>query len=448
MKIIIVGAGEVGYHIAEKLSREGHEVAIVEQESSRYQQLRETMDAQVIFGSGASTEILDQAGISKCDLFIAVTASDEANIIACLLAHKFHVPRIIGRVSASDFIGKGKIDQKELGIDLLINPQSVVAMEICKLVGYSEASDAAEFANGKVVFLGHPIEIDSPLAGLSLKLLGDIRGVYRLVVTAISRSGNTLIPRGNDTIEAGDTVYFVCKKKDLPSIRYLFGDKDQIKRKSVVFVLGGGRVGFEVAQELSKQHYSVRVIERSADRAHYLAESLDGVRVLNTDATDVGTFREEGMERADVFISVTDDDKTNIIAALLAKQNGAKRSIVLVNQPDLLALAPSLGIDVCISPRMATASAVLKHIKRGKVLEMATVEQSQSEVMELLVPEKHAVNGKSLREIEIPEGANIGAIVRGEEVVIPDGDDVIHGNDHLIVFSLPAAVASVERFFS
>lgn len=447
MKVIVVGAGEVGYHIADRLSKEKHDVIVIERSHEKERLLKSKLNTLVVIGSGANVDVLEAADIGEADLFIAVTDLDEVNLVACMLANEYRVPRVIARIKSLEYVKPGwKRNAEKLGIDLLINPQNVVADEICNIVAHTAASEAAEFANGRVVFLGYPIGAESPLAGITLRELGGIRGIYRLVVTAIQHKHETVIPRGDDTIEPGDTVYFVCNRRDLASVNYLFGFETQ--ETKTVFILGAGRVGAAVARRLAELHYRVKVIDRNVRHCEELAQSLDHVLVLNTDGTDVDTLKSEGIAEADVFIGATQDEQTNILCSLLAKSYGTKRGIALVNQPQFVALAPDLGVDACISPRLATASAILKYVRRGEVLTMTLVEQSESEVLELILPPHSGLAGRPLRSIHVPRGAIIGAIVRGDEVIIPAGEDHLEPNDHVIVFTLPDAIVSVEKFFS
>ena len=447
MRVVIVGAGEVGFHIADRLSKEGHDITVIEREADKERSLSAKLNALVVHGSGASAETLEKAHVAEADLFIAVTDVDEVNLIACLLANECHVPRLIARSKSLEYSrAEWKPNAAKLGIDLIINPQSVVAAEICHIVSYSEATDVAEFARGHVVFLGYPIREESPLAGVSLRTLGAIRGIYRLVVTAITRGDETIIPRGDDEVQAGDVLYFVCNRDDLAAIGELFGVEDRETKN--IFILGAGRVGREVTGQLARLKYRVKVIDRNTRNCELVAEQFDNVSVLNTDGSDVETLRSEGIEHADVFIAVTDDDQSNILCSLLAKRQGAKRAIALVDQAELVTLAPALGIDACVSPRLATAGAILKYVRRGQVVSMEVVDRSNSEVLELLLPAESPILGKSLSSLEVPRGSIIGAITRGDDVIIPGGDDHLEAGDHVVVFTLPDAINQVETFFS
>lgn len=447
MNVIVVGAGEVGFHIADRLSREGHDVTVIEKSREKEQLLKGKLNALIVRGSGASADVLEEVGIARADLFIAVTDQDEVNLVACLLAHESGTKRIVARIKSLEYTtAEWANNARKLGIDLLINPQKVVAEEIYRIVSYTAAAEAAEFADGRVVFLGYTIARGSPLAGVSLKDLADIRGVYRMVVTAIARRTQTIIPRGEDVIQEGDILYFVCHKPDVPAINYLFDFEKKPPR--TVFILGGERVGEALAHKLVGLGLRVKLIERDPLLCQRLAEELDNVVVLETEGTDVETLLHEGIEDCDCYVAATPNEQTNILCSLLAKSHGARRAIALVNRHEFVTLAPSLGVDACVSSRLATASAIVRYVRPTGVASLATVEHSNAEVLEVVVPAGSEIIGRPLKAIGVPEGALIGVIVRGEEIIIPGGDDHLEADDHVIVFTLPQAISQVDRFFS
>ncbi len=447
MNVLVVGAGEVGFHIAERLSREGHDVTVIEKNRAKEQFLKAKLNALVVRGSGASAEVLEQAGIANADLFIAVTDQDEVNLVACLLAHERGTRRIVARIKSLEYTtAEWAQNARKLGIDLLINPQQVVAEELYRIVSYPAAGEVAEFADGRVVFLGYMIGRGSPLAGITLRELAGIRGIYRMVVTAIARKHETLIPRGEDTIQEGDILYFVCNKRDIPTINYLFEFEKQPPKS--VFILGGEHVGEALARKLASVGLRLKLIEPDLQCCERLAEELDNVAVINTEGTDVETLNHEGVSDCDAYVAVTANEQNNILCSLLAKSYGAKRAIALVNRHEFVTLAPSLGVDACVSPRLAAATAVVRFVRPIGVAALATVEHSNAEVLEMVVPAESAIRGRPLKDIYVPPGAVIGVIVRGEQVVIPSGEDHLEPGDHVIVFTLPEAIARVERFFS
>lgn len=450
MRILIVGAGQVGYFLSERLSIEGHEVTLIDRSDENLRRAEDRLNVLGIVGNGASAETLEQAGIKETDIFIAVTDLDEVNILACLLAREYQVETRIARVTSIEYAGQGAILSKEkLGINLLINPNDAVADEICKIACRTGAFDVAEFVEGQVQFLGYRIEADSPLCDLTLRELGEIRGIYRFVVTAITRNGKTLVPRGDDIIQAGDRIFIFAATKDLPAIQYMLKQEEGgANKRRRAFILGGGRIGLRIAKNLEQQNFDVRLIDRNEERCEVLSAELKRGMVIHAEGTDISTLIDEGVEVAEVYIAVTDSDETNILSSLLARQHGAKRTLTLVNSPEMLGLAPTLGIDACISPRIAAASAILKYVRRGDIVSVAAIEGSNAEVLELQVSSGSSMLDRPLSELDFPVGAIIGAIVREGVYQIPDGTCTLQSGDRVVVFALPEAVGKVERFFA
>ena len=449
MKILIIGAGQVGYFLCERLSLEGHEVTLIDRDSDHLQRTQDRLNVMGIVGNGASAESLEQAGIKDTEIFIAVTDMDEVNILACLLAREYGVPTRVARVKSIEYSGGGAVLSKEkLGIDLLINPDDAVAEEISKIACRSGAFDVAEFVEGQIQFIGYRIGESSPLCDLTLKELGEIRGIYRFVVTAISRGDKTIIPRGDDTIQAGDRIFIFAHQKDMPAIQYMLKlEEEQVSKKPRIFILGGGHIGLRIAEMLEKRRFDVRLVDRNENRCHKLSAKLNRTMVIHADGTDIRTLIDEGVENADVFIAVTDNDETNILCSLLCKKHGARRALALVNNPELVNLAPTLGLDASVSPRLAAAGAILKYVRRGGVISLATVEGSNSEVLEIEVKQGSGIENKALQDLHFPAGAIIGAIVRGTTYEIPSGESRLKEGDRVVIFALPGALAKVERFF-
>ncbi len=449
MKILITGAGQVGFFLCERLSLEGHEVTLVDRNQEHLNRAQDRLNVLGILGNGASAETMEQAGIKETDIFIAVTDLDEVNILACLLAREYNVPTRIARVKSIEYTGRSAVLSKEkLGIDLLINPDDAVADEILQIACQTGAFDAAEFVEGQIQFLGYRIGEESPLCDLTLKELGEIRGIYRFVVVAIGRGGKTIIPRGDDTIQAGDRIFIFAHQKDLPAIQYMLKLQAGKKlRRPRAFVLGGGHIGLRIAEGLENRGFDVRLVDRNEKRCEGLSAKLNKTMVICAEGTDVRTLVDEGIEGADVFISVTDKDETNILCALLGKQHGCKRTISLVNKPELLNLAPTLGVDACVAPRQAAAGAILKYVRRGDIISMAAIEESNSEVLEIKVKADSGILKTPLKKLHFPAGAIIGAIVRGDDYQIPTGESTFEASDRVVVFALPGALPKVERFF-
>ncbi len=450
MKILIVGSGQVGYFLCDRLSCEGHEVTLVDRDEETVERTQDRLNVLGIVGNGASAEVLEQAGIKTADIFIAVTNIDEVNILACLLAREYQVDVLVARTKNIEFTSnKAVLSKEKLGIDLLINPDDAVAEELSKLACDSNAFDVAEFAEGQILFQGYRIAPGSPLCDLSLAELGELRGMYRFVVVAISRGNKTIIPHGDDTIQAGDRIYVFAPQQELPAINYLLQAEQKIEKSNRrAFILGGSSIGQQVAQNIEKQNYHAKLIEKDEDRCYQLAEQLNKTVVINADGLDVPTLLDEGLAEAEVFIAVTDNDQTNILTCLLAKQHQVRRTLALVSQPELIGLAADLGIDACISPRLAAAGAILKFVRRGDVISLTAVEGSNSEVLEIEIGKDSGLLDTPLKELHFPRGAIIGAIVRGADYEIPTGESRLGEGDRVVVFTLPEALQKVERFFA
>ncbi len=449
MKILIIGAGQVGYFLCERLSLEGHEVTLIDRDQEHLTRAQDRLNVLGILGNGASADTLEQAGIKDTDIFIAVTDLDEVNILACLLAREYQVTTRVARVKSIEYSGREAVLSKEkLGIDLLINPDDAVAEEIVKIACRTGAFDVAEFVEGQIQFIGYRIQQDSPLCALTLRELGEIRGMYRFVVVAIGSGGRTIIPRGDDTIQAGDSIFIFAHQKDLPAIQYLLKLEDEKqKRRRRAFILGGGHIGLKAATELERLGFDVRLVDRDEQRCEALSAKLRKTMIIHAEGTDIRTLVDEGVAGADIFTAVTDNDETNILCSLLAKQHGARRILTLINKPELLNLAPSLGIDACVSPRLAAAGTILKYVRRGEVISLAAIEGSNAEVLEILVKKGSGIIGTPLKRLHFPHGAIIGAIVHQQTYEIPTGESRLQEGDRVVVFALPEALAKIERFF-
>lgn len=456
MRTIVVGAGEVGYHIAKRLVQEGHDVVIIEENAAVKERVEKELDVLAIQGHGASPTALEEAGVAKTDMLIAVTDEDEVNVVASVLAKEYGVATTIARarnpeLSRSPFLQSGR----RLGIDLLINPNQAVAEEIAKLVHVPAAAEVAYFAEGKVQLLGIHVGAKAPALEKRLKDLSAFQAKQPFLVVAISRKNAThapngeasiLIPNGETPILPGDHLYLVARRDDIPDILTLLGRQDEPPRR--VLIIGGGRVGLRVAEILENEGIPITLVERNPTRCEELAHRLKRALVIQGDGTDSQALMEEGNVEMDAVVTVSDDEATNILAALLAKRQGAKKVIALIQRSHFLQLAPSLGIDAAISPRLTTASAILRYVRGGRVVSLMEMPEWDAEIMELVALPTMAVVGRSLREVNMPKGAIVAAIKRGEQIIIPKGDSQILAEDRVILFTLPEAIPKVERLFS
>lgn len=447
MRVIIVGAGEVGYHIAKRLVQEEHDVTIIEENTAVKERVEKALDVLAVHGNGASPAALEAAGVTKTDLLIAVTDQDEINLVASLMAKEYGVKTTIARarnpeLSRSPFLREGK----RLGIDLLINPNQAVAEEIARLVQAPAAAQVAFFAEGKVEILGIDVNVEAPVLTKRLKDLGAFQVKHPFLVTAISRNDSLHIPHGETVIQPGDRLYLVAHRDDVPPILNLLGRHEKPPRR--VLIIGGGRIGLFLAEILEKEDIPVTLIERSSSRCQELAHCLKRALVIEGDGTDLHALTEEGVTEMDAVVTVSDDEAANILAALLAKRHGAKKAIALVQRSHFVQLASSLGIDAPISPRLTTASTILRAVRRGQVVSLVEMPEWDAEIMELVALPTTPVVGRPLREVDMPKGAIVAAISREEQIIIPKGDSHILPGDRVILFTLPEAIPKVERLFS
>ncbi len=436
----------VGQHLSAKLSVEGQEVVLIDRDEVKLRRLERELNILAIHGSGASARVLEEAGVDNADLFIAVTDSDEVNLVACLLSRQYTVGKRIARVRNEDFLSAGtSLNAEALGIDLLISPDWAMTDEIIQLSNISEAVDMAEFADGQLVQLGYLIHENNPCIGRSLIEMKQLKGSHRFVMVAIMRGGRTIIPRGQDRIEAGDRIYLMMRREDIGAVQELFNLTSRAPQE--VFIIGGGSIGFLVAQKMEGRGIDVRLVEQDADRCDFLSKHLEHTLVLNFDGLEANVLLEEGIDRADLVISLTDSDTDNILTSLLAKHHGARKCITRITRPDFIPLLGKLGIDVALSPRQVAADMILRFVRRGAVLSVATVLGSDAEIVEIKVPRRQEFDGATLMGLNFPREAVVGAVIRDKQVFIPSGETVLRPDDVLVIFFAKGALQSLESFF-
>lgn len=446
MRIIVIGAGEVGYHIAERLSHEHHEVVIIERNGEVCRRVQENLRLKTIEAYGSSPRALEEAGVRDAAMVIAVADVDEVNIVACAIAHQYGVATKIARVRDIE-LGAHPILQggKVLGIDLLINPNQVVADEILRVIETTGAAEVADFADGRVRLLGVKIPARAPVVNRRLRDLRPVQTSSPFLVVGIARGEQLLVPTADTVIAADDHLYVVSRREYIADILVLLGRTAGATRR--VFIIGGGRIGLQVAQALEAEGVTVTVMERNRARCEELVKHLAQARVIHGDGTDVRRLMEEGISETDALATITDDDAANLLAALLGKRYGAKKAVAIFKRPDLIPLVESLGIDAPISPRLLTAGAILKFVRRGRVVSVFELPESEAETLEVIVLPGTPAAGRSLEALALPHDALVGAIVRGEEVLVPERSTVLEVGDHVILLALPRALHDVERLF-
>lgn len=446
MKIIIVGAGEVGFHLAQKLSEENQDVFLVDKDPDKIKRITENLDVRAILGPGTSPEMLRTAGIKNADMLVAATDSDEVNLIACLLAR--HLNRYIlkvARVRNPEYLKeKDLFSQDLLAVDQIINPESVMVDAIRNLMTVPGASDVIDFVEGKVKLVGITIQPDSPLAGRRLLSLKEMEG--KMLVGAIVRETQVFIPRGDDTIQAGDLVYLVTRADELPRELGFFSREEQGARR--VMIVGAGQTGAALAAALDQTKLNVKIIDKDAQRCASLAERLAKVIVIHGDGTDRDLLLEENIADTDFMVSITGDEESNVLISLLAKGLGARKCITRVNKLSYIPLVSAIGIDTVVSARLSAIRAILQYIRKGKIISVAPLKGEHAEAIEAEAMETSDIVHTPLSRVKFPKGALVGAVVRGDEIIIPRGNTVILPKDRLIIFALRKVIPKLEKLLT
>ncbi|MGH8704685.1 MAG: Trk system potassium transporter TrkA [Burkholderiales bacterium] len=450
MKIVILGAGQVGASVAENLVSEQNDITVVDLDGQRLRALQDRLDLRTVTGSASHPSVLVEAGIEDADLLVAVTRSDETNLVACRLASQvFNVPRRIARVRATDFLNDSKVLGPEgFDVDLSICPEQVLTEYIVKLVEFPEALQVLDFAGGRVSLVAVRAYSGGPLVGHPIK---DLRKHIPRVdsrIVAIFRGDRPLAPEGDTVIEAGDEVFCLAAASDIRQVMKELRRMDRSVRR--VMIAGGGNIGLRLARAL-ESGYSVRVIDHNKQRCELLAAKVERALVLNGDATDEELLEQENIAEMDLFVAVTNDDENNIMSSLLAKRMGARRVVALINRRSYVDLVQSAQIDIAISPAQATIGKLLAHVRRGDVVAVHSLRRGAAEALEAVVHgdrESCRVTGRRVEEIELPPGTLIGALVRGEQVLMAHHDTQILAEDHVIVFVTDKkTLPRVEKLF-
>ncbi len=446
MKIIIVGAGEVGYHLAKILSQERHDIVVIDNDVERVARVNEGLDVLAIEGEGTSPSTLAKIGAGNADLLVAVSPYDETNLLACQMGNILGTKRTIARVSNPEFTSKDAVIKPEqLGIGLTINPDAVTAEEILRLVKRSTATDVLEYAEGRVQIIGLKLDASSPIINKNLRDFVRDSNNPDFRVVAISRGIRTIIPSGEDVFKKNDQVFIVCKTEYVPEMLRVAGKNgEEVKN---VMVLGGGKIGLKIAENL-EDNVDLKLIESDREKSVELAEKLRKTLVIHGEGSDIDLLAKEGIMDMDVFIAVTEDEETNIISCLMAKHLKVPKTIALVENTDYVTLAGTIGLDVAVNKKLSAAQIILKFIRKGEILSVATLHGVDAEVIELVAKTGSDITKKSLKDIHFPKDAIVGCVIRDKEVIIPIGSTKINPNERIVVFSLPKAIPEVEKFFS
>ncbi len=449
MKVIICGAGQVGWQIARHLSGEKNDVTVVDNNPDLVRRATDTLDVQGLAGFASYPDILDRAGARDADMIIAATYSDEVNMVTCQVAHSvFAIPRKIARLRSQSYLDAIYSDlyrRDHMPIDVVISPEREVAEAALQRLAAPAAFDTEQFMGGRAQLMGLRLEGDCPVVNTPLRQLSDLFSTLRVVVLGIRREGRLFAPEAGDQLFVGDEAYVFAPREDIPRTLEVFG-KSQDKQERLV-VVGGGNIGLAVAKSLEEHRSGTRtkVIERDRRCAERAADALERTIVLNGDGLETSLLKEAGIARADAVLCVTDDDKTNMLAAVRAKAEGCPYAIALINDPTLAALMEPLGIDAYINPRATTVSSILRHIRHGRVKSVYSIGDAEAEVIEAEVMSTSSIAGKAIRDIDFPEGVLVGGVRKGDEIRKPTGGLKIEAGDVVVLFALAADVGRVEQ---
>lgn len=443
MKVIIVGAGEVGFQIAKFLSYENIDVVVIDRDKDKIKRVVDELDVAAIEGEGGDIASLKNAGADSTDILLAVTNSDETNMIACLLAKAmFSIPRKIARIRNPDYFKNEKLlNSDNLDINPAINPELEVAMSIIRLLEIPIATDVEDFEGGIVKVIGLKLQEGNYLIGKSLKNIGKLLE-KKFLIGMIEREDKTIIPSGDDVIKKGDIIYIPVKRGEVYDLLSPLRIETMPARK--IMIVGGGRIGTHIASNLESK-IDIKIIEQDEGRCKFLSRTLKKALVLLGDGVDQKLLFEENIGDMDVFVAVSNNDELNIMASLLAKKQGAKKIIAIVNRSDYIPLARGLGLEAVLSPRLLTASTILRYVRKGDILSLTSIAEGKAEILEARVGDNSQLLGKPLMETRMPRSSLIGAIIRGNQAIIPSGSDKVFKDDRLIIFTLKESIKNVEK---
>ncbi len=445
MKIVIVGAGEVGFHVASRLALEDKDVVVIDNNPEALCRVSENLDVQAVQGCGSCPTILEEVGIKGTDILLAVTDSDETNLVACLFANILSPTTIkLARIRSEEYLlYQDALRQDPYRIDVVINPEAEAVKTVVRLLRVPGAVDVGEFADGRIKLIGVRLDADCPVTGTKLVDLKEKASNKKILVAAIIRNEKLIIPSGEDQIQEGDLIYFVSEEKGLKAALKIFGKRAEPLGR--VLLVGGGNLGLKLARALERLSIHTKLIEKDPDRCRKLAEHLDKVIVLQGDGSDQGLLQEENIQDMDVVITLTGDEETNILASLLAKRMGAHKTVTRISKFSYFPLVSAIGLEHIVSPRLAAINTILQYVRRGKVLSAMALKGEEAEVLEAVAMETSDIVGKPLRQIPFPKGALVVAIMRGDEVIVPTGDSVILPEDRIVIFSTRQSIPQVEK---
>lgn len=451
MKVIICGAGRVGYGIAERLSQENNDVSVIDTSASLIAAITETLDVSGIVGHGAHPDVLAKAGADQAEMIIAVTLYDEINMVACQVAHSlFKVPTKIARIRAQGYLAPEYSDlfsRDDMPIDVAISPEIEVGKMALRRISYPGATDVVRFADDRIVMLAIECMEDCPVVNTPLQQLTELFPDLMATVTGVYREGALFVPRSADELQTGDLAYVVCDATHVRRTLSLFGHEEQEARRIVI--AGGGNIGFFVARTIEEfqPKTRIKIIENDRERAMHIADRLRNTVVLHGSALDQKLLQQADIQDADLIVMLTNNDQINILGSVMAKGLGCKQSLVLLNDPAFQDFIDSMDIDAHINPRAVTISGILQHVRKGRIRSVYAVQKGVAEVIEAEALETSPLVGTPFRDLDLPDGIRIGAIYRDGKVLRPDGDLKIKAKDRVVLFAKGEAVRHVQQLF-
>ena len=452
MKVVVCGAGQVGYNIARHLASENNDVTVIDQRPELVRKIRDSLDVKALEGFASHPDMLEQAGAADSDMVIAVTFADEVNMVACQVCHSiFKVPTKIARVRHQSYLKptwRDLFSRDNMPIDVIISPELEVARAVIRRLQVPGAIDMIPFADDKVRVVGVRCTSECPVINTPLRQLTELFPDLNIFVVGIIRDDHMIVASGAEQMLPGDDVYFATDTNHMERALAAFGHEEKEARR--IITVGGGNIGLFIALEIEKHHPGVnhKLIEIDEARAEQVANLLSRGVVLQGSALDHEILLEANVAAAETIVAVSNDDEVNILSSLLAKRYGTKRAVTLINNTSYGPLIASLGIDVAVSPRDVTVSTILQHVRRGRIRAVHSIREGLAELIEAEALETSPLVGTPLREIKLPPGIIVGAIVRGDSVIMPRGDSVVRANDRVIILAAGGLVKKVEQLFS
>jgi trk system potassium uptake protein TrkA len=450
MRVIVCGAGRVGYGIARRLSRENNDVTVIDQSKELIRTISERLDVRGVVGNGSHPEVLAEAGAREADMLIAVTYSDEVNMVAAQIAHSlFNVPTKIARIRSQAYLDPRYSDlfsRNHIPLDVIISPEREVSESIMQRMSTPGAFEIKSFVEGRVWAVGVKLRDDCPIVNTPLRQVAELFPDLKITIVAIKRDSRIWRVHAGDQLSAGDEIYFIADRNDVSRALEIMNLAERQARR--IIIVGGGNIGLYVAQGLEGMgSMKIRIIERDVKRAEFIAEQLERTVVLQGDGLDRNLLREAGVAEAEAVVAVTDNDQVNILSSVVAKREGARRSMALINDQDYGPISEAVGIDRYIDPRATTISTILQHIRRGRIKGVYSISDGAAELIDAIALETSPLVNKPLREAELPEGVMIGAVYRDGVVSMPTGDTVINAGDRIVLVSMREYVKDVEQMF-